>query len=150
MCENKSKISFCSSFHFPEHRLWTCLVTLIDLIDAYDKFSIFFLANKASCKQISFYIFVLSSHVELPLIDYLIMFKYTDKFPNSIFSKIQPLQKVDKLYSMASSSFYMKLVWIIGMNFLEELLPNNVTEQSFAYLRQINIFQHFEINDLRY
>lgn len=76
------------------------------------------------------------------------MFKYTDKFPNSIFSKIQP--KVDKLYSMAFSSFYMKLVWIIGMNFLEELLPNNVIEQSFAYLRQINIFQHFEINDLRY
>lgn len=52
------------------------------------------------------------------------MFKYTDKFPNSIFSKIQP--KVDKLYSMAFSFFYMKLVWIIGMNFLEELLPNNV------------------------
>lgn len=76
------------------------------------------------------------------------MFKYTDKFPNSTFSKIQP--RVDKYYSIPFSSFYMKLVWIIGMNFLEELLPNNVTEQSFTHLRQINIFQHFEINDLYY
>lgn len=75
-------------------------------------FEIYFFGNKASYEQTSFYIFDLFSHVESPLVNYLLlctkltMFKYTRYIFILEFLK-KTKHRMTKFYSIFSSYFYI-------------------------------------------